>query len=589
MQLDLGEGKGFIMVFARLYQSRIRNHTDYLGAAFTPLNPRICLDVEAQSSAEPGRPFRGGFMWRLPERMALANLEFEIAIIIKREPAGYGANPVKDVARRWAIDLKNNGEYAPRDPSSPSSSSSTSTVDPSSSVMRSHGTSLNMFPRVLAPGLHFFPFEFLYPTLDADGRPIASMPTQFVTAHLKMTWTLDQKDESGINISGCVEQSIDIRSDYWKYLKPSLPPDYDRYLTARAKFPAGVNVGWTDPPEGVNRCSPLPVDLQNPEVVPDADKHWFLDPLDAKDAHGQERIYANFYWRQPIDSNSLDRSRGEYYLILGEHFVDHSSVSAEILDLLGHNELYYGLILVYTSMAGPGNSSTCNTRNHNGYHLKPTGREVGPGKVEYKLAKLGGQVAHQVASLPPEMYGGTRESYVYVELYAHTKSYDKVWSIRKYPIFVDDSVALYFDDPTRDLESVQTMDPNGSLRVGYNHFPFVEQKNPSETAAPATPFGPDRLVRLMSHSTYSDGSIESGHCFEHQANALTNALLKPSEWSHLQLPSIGPQTTSKTRFGTPFTSYAKTMVRDPFLIKGRDDPRWTPEGAKYDHEQLTKK
>ena len=123
----------------------------------------MCLDHEFDNICEPNRPFRGGFLWCLSERKNLRNLQFEIVVDYKNPRSG-----VTQQARKWIVDLRNNGVF-----------------DLPSSEAAADVASSNDFPRVLAPGLHFFPFEFLYPSTDSNGVPIGSMLAQDLPA----TWT----------------------------------------------------------------------------------------------------------------------------------------------------------------------------------------------------------------------------------------------------------------------------------------------------------------------------------------------------------------------------------------------------------------
>ena len=554
VQLSLGDGKGTLLIYARLYQDIVKDEKNSrLALENWSLNPlRVCLDHEFDNICEPNRPFRGGFLWCLSQRRNLRDLQFEIVVDYKGRAPGSG---VTQQARKWTVDLRNNGELKVGEP--PSSEASAA-------------ASINDFP-FLAPGLHFFPFEFLYPSTDSNGFPIGSMSAQDLSATLKMTYTVEFWGTHQ------VERPIELRSDYPKYLKPSLPPSYDRYGTASARWPSGVKVIWSAPPEGINRSSPLPSHLFNPQELSDADKLWFLKDGDTKDAHGEERIYAHFFWHHPPRFPSDHRWHNEYYIILGNHEIDATAVESEIMDSVGGEKLTYGLALVNTYLEDNG------ARSYYSYILRETGHNVGAGKVEYSLPELNHLCAGQVCSVPHQMFGGLKESYTYIEVFAFVGSYEKAWTIKQYPIFIEQTTPLFDEIPGRNFESVQTMEANGSLRVGYNYFPFIDQTHGDEAALsvnPTSPFGPDRLVRLMSHSTKRDGTIAGGPCL-HYTHTLTDALLMPSEWSQLDRPTLGPQSYSSHSFegGAKVNGHETCLVQDPFMIPPPNDPRWSEAQA----------
>ena len=540
--LEFGNGRGTLLVFARLYRSE---PASWIGLV-TLKRPeaRFCFDASSNCTVDPTHPLRFGVLLCLDKPLS-TNGNLEITIYTRNSPSTmplFPGNRFKDnpkasidaCLRTWQLRWPKNVDPSFETPSSSSKSSS------------AYGNTPNNAPSYLRPGIHFLPLELRVPPRDESGCFYATANGSDIRSWLTF-----------MHEGRIAHADIFFRSDFDLFLKPSLPPFHDEYETFNESWPKHVKVNWKMPIEGPNRSSPLPPHLYEPEgnIAPQ-DQHWFLKygAGDTKDAHGEERIYANFYWvPNPVYSDNHRIIPDDYFIVLSSYDIDTSAVEKELAEYGGKVEFEIKLACAHYTIAEKTGKSHCVNVS---FKLKATGKPVGEGKTHYEVLKSSDKYPTVVSSLPAEMFGDIHEAFVYVEIYARNIATKARWMIQRRPIFVQEFEPIKAPPSANPTETP----PSGQLRMGYIHFPFLErtkeETNLFGNSETSTTFGPDRLVRIMCPAANPDGSIMKGMHF-------TEAMIWSEEWSKLEKSDVGnihredglSPTVTRTELAQPITYF----------------------------------
>ena len=484
-KLNLGAGNGTLLVFAKLYTSRL------LYGGFPRLEPptRILFDSSMGIVARPDEVMRIGYFMRVIKPVKLTGIVFEIT----QQYYGYkyvliGASSSNVTLKSWSIYL------AASDAQQYATKADPHAALPINAKHKPYGVSDNCLPKSLCPGIHYFHIEFTCPSRDTCGRFIGSGCGEDVATFIQCGVDLhDASDETLGRLGGSYRRDrthIFLKSDFPFHLKPSLPPIYDPAVLDEASlWLEKVKVVWATPDEGRNRTSPLPPHLYNPEVISDEDRQrWYLPNDDILDAHGQERIYANLIWS--LGNPFAARKQVPHYVILANFTID-DTLDPSIADK--PFKIEFGVRLICDRFTVSSADKTQSVRNTFIYTLKPTNKNVGHHKREYEIVSQINAPAYLIYTLPVEVHGHLQTSYVYVEVIATNSSKpEEFWVLQRRPFFVEST-------PNSGAHSSKPIEPtpeNGSFKVGYTRYEFLDRPLDvvGDFGESLETFGPDRLV-----------------------------------------------------------------------------------------------